>query len=177
MHLWGSDALSGSDRPRLPAIALPDFPCVCACGDCPRQRGRLCVGDSHDSSDCDDSDVPPAAAPARLPPCLRGQSPASHWVTRMPINSLGFSLKVPCTFGALLGSDRPRLPAITSPDFPCVRACGDCPRQRGRPCVADSHDSSDCDDSDVPPAAAPARLPPCLRGQSPASHWGDHDIQ
>jgi len=82
---------------------------------------RTVVAVSADSSVCDDSTVQPAAAVARPPPCPRGLSPVLHQMMRIPINSLGFLLKVPCTLGCTgnvpvpsATSTHPPAPAYTS---------------------------------------------------------------
>jgi len=89
------------------------------------------IADARSFSVRDDSTAPPATALARPPLCPQGLSPVLHREMRMPINSLGFSQKVPWDFRrrchAPVGSDWPRFPATAPPHFSGVYDCGDCP--------------------------------------------------
>ena len=119
--------------------------------------------------------------PCTLQPCtrclrLRELSPVLHKMMRMPINSLGFSLKVPCTLKRIFAQGAMHLEAVTGPFLPVtahliapvLATAGTVPGNGA--VVAVSVESSDCDDSTAQSAAAVGRQPPCPRGLSPVSH-------
>jgi len=103
-------------------------PASATAGTVPGNGGR--VADSGNFKVNDESNTWPAAAVQRLSPCPRGLSPVLYQVMRIPINSLGFSLQVPCTSGLHVPcTSGLHVPCTSGLQVPCTSApfiCGIC---------------------------------------------------